>query len=489
MVKLDLSLRWLTPLGSLAAIAVAAIIPGCALKAAPQQTDVLRRALPTTTVVPPAWKAAANSGPVAVDWLTSFNDPMLEAIVSEAIANNPDLREAAEQVLIAQQNVIVVGAQLLPQVGAVLGARTTNDEGAGSNANATAAYAGVAWELDVWGKLRSQRAAAEAGYEATALDYAYARQSLAATVAKAWYLACETRQLLATAEQSVVIYSSLMDLVTIRRQAGKDTDLDLYDARAKLETAQAEVQRSRQTYDEARRAIEVLLGRYPAAEIEAAPSYPLLSPLPAASTPASLLTRRPDIVAAEREVIAAFRLEEAAKLALLPTISVSLGGGRLDDQVLSLLRLNPWLASAGIGVSIPIYEGGSLQAQIKIATAQQVQAVARYGRVVLTAFREVEGAVANEESLASRLPLGVAANRDRIEAVRIATEQYRGGKRDLLWVSNLQSQQISTEVELVKLQGEQRVNRIKLLLALGSSFDAEPSDAAIVHASGESAAP
>ena len=74
--------------------------------------------------------------------------------------------------------------------------------------------------------------------------------------------------------------------------------------------------------------------------------------------------------------------------------------------MLSLLHLNPWLASAGIGVSIPIYEGGALQAKVEIATAQQAQAVARYGAVVLTAFREVENSLANERLLALQLPLG-----------------------------------------------------------------------------------
>ena len=149
------------------------------------------QALPKGTRIPPAWKAEATAGAVADDWLKSLNDPLLDAIVAEAIANNLDLRQAAERVTIAQQSVIVVGAQLLPKVGAVLGGRTTNDEDHANDSNVTLAYAGVAWEIDVWGKLRAQRAAAVEGYAATALDYAYARQSLAATVCKTWYLAIE----------------------------------------------------------------------------------------------------------------------------------------------------------------------------------------------------------------------------------------------------------------------------------------------------------
>ena len=336
----------------------------------------------------------------------------------------------------------------------------------------------MAWEIDLWGKLRSQRAAAEASYEATALDYAFARQSLATTAAKSWFLAIETRQLLALAEQAVDIYRKLAELVAIRRAAGKDTDLDVYDIRAKLASAMSEVESARESYGEARRALEVLLGRYPAAEIEVAATYPLLSAPPPTGVPASLLQRRPDVVAAERGVLAAFRQEEAARLALLPDFSFSLVGGRLGDQLLSLLRLNPWMASAAIGVSIPIFEGGALRARVEIATAHQAEAVARYGSVVLAAFREVENALANEQLLAESLPFDESALGDRTETVRIATVQYQAGRRDLLWVSNLQAAQIATQTALIKLRGLQRINRVRLLLALGGSFDAVPAAAA-----------
>jgi NodT family efflux transporter outer membrane factor (OMF) lipoprotein len=456
-----------------AVVAVAAAtLAGCALKPPLTHNEVLSQALPAATHVPPAWKAAPADGAVAEDWLKSFNDPVLESLVAEAIANNLDLRIAAANVAIAQQAVIVVGAQLLPQVGAVVGGRTTKDEHHGGTSDSTIAYAGVAWEIDVWGRLRAQRAAAEAGYEATALDYAYARQSLAATTAKLWYLTIETRQLLTLAEQSVTIYSQLLTLVQARRAAGKDSDLDVVDVRAKLETAQSEVAQALARFGEARRGLEVLLGRYPATEIEVAAGYPALPALVGAGIPSALLERRPDIVAAERSVLAAFRNEEATELALLPEFSFSLVGGRLGDQVLTLLRLNPWLASAGIGVSIPIYEGGALQAKVEIATAQQVQAVARFGAVALTAFREVETSLANERLLALQLPLDQKALDDRMEAVRIATIQYKAGRRDLLWVAQLQTAALAAEADLIKLNSAQRTNRVRLHQALGGSFDA-----------------
>ncbi len=455
----------------------AAVVAGCALAPPPKHGDVVNQALPQGTRIPPAWSAAPGGGEVADDWLKAFGDPALEAIVAEAIANNLDLRQASDRAAIAQQGVIVVGAQLLPQVGIAAGGRATRDQDHSGTSTVTHAFAEVSWELDVWGKLRAQRAAAVAAYQATALDYAFARQSIAATAARAWCVTIEARQLLELTEQSVAIYRQLLDLVTIRRNAGKDTDLDVADTRAKLDTAMSDVDAARASYGEARRALEVLLGRYPSAEIEVAAAYPAMPATALPGMPASLLERRPDVVAAERSVLAAFRRQEAAKLALLPDLSVSFVGGHLDDPVLSVLHLNPWLASSAIGVSVPVYEGGALQAKAAIATAQQSEAVAHYGSVMLGAFREVEDALANEQLLADRLPLDRSAVDGRTEAVRIATIQYKAGRRDLLWVSNLQTNQITNQADLIKLQALQRVNRIRLYLALGASFDAAPATA------------
>jgi len=450
-----------------------AVLAGCALKTPPTHKDVVDQALPTATHIPPAWSADPGSGELTNAWLKTFNDATLEALVAEAISNNPDLRVAAANVIIARQTVIVVGAGLLPSVGVQLGANATDDLDH-TTFTSNSAFIGAAWEVDLWGRLRAQRAASEANAEAAALDYAYARQSLAATTAKLWYLAIETRQLLMLSEQAVKIYSDLLVLVQLRRAAGKDSDLDVADVGAKLEAARSEVEQARESYGEARRALEVLIGRYPSAELEAAAIYPALAPLGGAAVPSALLERRPDLLAAERQVLSAFRNEEAAQLALLPDFSISLAGGRLGDQILSLLHLNPWLVSAGIGVAIPVYEGGALRAKIEIATAQQSQAVARYGTVALAAFREVENSLANERLLTLQLPLEQKSLDDRTEAVRIATIQYTAGRRDLLWVAQLQAAQIASEATVIKLRGAQRTNRVRLYQALGGSFDGAP---------------
>lgn len=450
---------------------------GCALSTPPTRTDVVARALPKPTRIPPAWSATTRDDSVRNDWLRTFNDQRLDSLVAEAVAHNLDLRQAIARVEIARQTVAVVSAQLSPQVNGQVGAHATVDDSRRDDhaSGSSLLYALVSWEPDLWGRLRAQRAASEASYQATALDYAFARQSLAATTARCWYLAIETRQLVDLAELSVQTYSQLLALVRIRRAAGKVADLDVVEASANLNVAQTELSIARGRYSEARRALELLLGRYPSAEIDVSARFATLPPPVAPGLPTSLLARRPDIMAAERQVLAAFRTEEAARLALLPTISLALDGGRLADKLLSLLHLNPWLVHTAIGASIPIYEGGALRADIRIATAAQEQAVAHYGAVVLRAFGEVENALTNEGLLAQQSQSDQRALDDRITAVRIASIKYNVGTIDLLSVLILQASEFESQASVIKLRNARLANRIDLHLALGGGFNAAPA--------------
>jgi outer membrane protein TolC len=159
----------------------------------------------------------------------------------------------------------------------------------------------------------------------------------------------------------------------------------------------------------------------------------------------------------------------------LPSFSLAVDGGRLGDELLSVLELNPWLIHSMLGMEVPIYTGGALTARIKIATAQQQEALANYGAVVLTAFKEVEGSLTNQELLAQRLPYQENAVAERTESVRIAEIQYKAGAIDLLSVLQLQDAQLASQSELIKLHNAQLANRIRLHLALGGSFDAQPA--------------
>src|SRR5277367_1251627 len=455
---------------------------GCSLSLPIPHDEVLRQALPPSTTIPNVWNRASNSDSVSDDWLKSFNDSRLDAVVSEAIRNNPDLRQAAARVEVARQNVAVVGAALRPQVNAnIAGSVLVTDAASGSSSSpssdhtANVEYATISWEIDVWGRLRAQRAASQAQFETAALDYAFARQSLAATTAKSWCLAIATNQLLSLAQRDVEIYEQLDGLVRTRREYGKVADLDVAEVDASLNAAQSQLRTAQGQYTEALRDLEVLLGRFPAGDIEVDHTFPALPPPVRAGMPSALLERRPDILAAEHEVLAAFRNEGAARLALLPQFALTIEGGRLSDQLLSLLGLNPWLFYSALGMTVPIYEGGALRAELKIATAQQQQAIAYYGSIALAAFSEVQIALTNERLLRQRLQYETDALKDRSMTVQTANLRYIYGSVDLFEVLELQTQQIENEELVINLRAAQLTNRIDLHLALGGSFDTSPA--------------
>jgi len=191
----------------------------------------------------------------------------------------------------------------------------------------------------------------------------------------------------------------------------------------------------------------------------------------AAGIPSTLLSRRPDLVSGERQVLAAFRAEESARLALLPSFSLTLTGGLLSDALLSLLKLNPWMAAGGVGMFVPIYQGGALKAQVRVSTAQQEVQVAQYGAAILRAFAEVERALTNELLLREQLGFEQAALLDRNDAVRIAMIKYKYGSIDLLSVLQLQASQLTTQASVIQLENARLANRIALHLALGGDFE------------------
>ena len=449
---------------------VAALAGGCALAKPPEQAAVVDSALPAATTIPATWRAPADSDSVSGGWLATFQDPGLTAVVEEAVLANPDLQVAAARMDAVRQSVGVVSARLKPSLGATLGASVVKDQDQASSYDANQGLVTASWELDIWGKVRAQKASAVAASDAAALQYAWARQSLAALAARTWYLAIETRQLVALDRRAVSIYAELLNLVQLRRAAGKVSDLDVAEATANLQAAQGQLLAAQSNDAEARRALELLLGRYPSAELVAADSFVPLPPPVASGIPADLLARRPDVASQEQQVLAAFRTEEAARLALLPSLSLQLSAGRLSDALLSLVQLNPWMAAGAIGMSIPIYAGGGLRAQVRVANAQQAAEVAAYGSVVLRAFAEVERALTDEQILGERLTVARAELASRTDAVRIARIKYLSGGIDLLSVLQLQTEQLLAEATVIQLERARLAMRIDLHLALGGDF-------------------
>jgi outer membrane protein TolC len=183
--------------------------------------------------------------------------------------------------------------------------------------------------------------------------------------------------------------------------------------------------------------------------------------------PSEILERRPDLIAAEREVARAFYKEEEAKLLHLPRFSFSAGIG--------VNSLNDAIGGLAAGLFAPLYTGGAIEAQVDEATAVQKAAIAAYAQKALNAFKEVETTLANEEHLARRegyLKIVVKENKTAYEQTK---KQHNIGQGTLIDVLNVQGQWIGAQIAALDIAGKRLSNRVTLHLALGGSFEEQPS--------------
>jgi NodT family efflux transporter outer membrane factor (OMF) lipoprotein len=448
-------------------VLVCGTLASCASKPEPDRAAVLNDALPSV-VVPGAWGSAAEKGTVPDGWLRSFNDAGLEAIVGEAMKNNLDLRVAQSKLDVAAGAAGAAGAALKPTVSASGAGSTT---GGSSDARMTSRGVGLnmSWELDVWGRLRAQSGAAQLKYEGAELDYEFARQSIAAATAKAWFLATETRMQQKIAAQQVETLQEMLRVIEARRAAGKASEQDVRLTRADLASAQERQESTEAARKQTVRALEALVGRYPSAELETAAELPAMpGPVPA-GVPSEVLERRPDVAAAERKVFGAFKNVKAKKLAKLPSIALTGGVGASSD-LSGITGRSGGFFNIGANFFAPIFDGGARDAEVKIATAEQEGALAAYGQAALRAFVDVENTLESDVTLAKREELLAGALKDNEEALRLRKVEAEAGKADTLSVLQLQAKVDTARSGLISLRQARRAERVNLHMALGGGF-------------------
>lgn len=457
-----------------AGAALAALLAAnCAVKQPPLPAETLAGVLPATTAVPLAWRATTGgAGVVMTDWVGSFGDAQLQALVQEALENSLDLKAAAERLDVAAALVTQARSLLFPQLVVSAGAGLV---GRDWTKDRSGIVGDISWELDLWGRVRAQGAAADASRQATEADLLFARQSLAATVATLWYETVATERLRQTAADAATLYAELLRLVRTRQTVGNAGQQEVALALADLDRARQRERAFATSEQHIVRGLEVLVGRYPAGELALAPDLPPLPPPIPEGLPSELLERRPDLVAAERRVAAAFHAIQVAQAARLPRIALTAGGGRSTSELLRLAGVGAGFWRAGFDLLAPIFSGGALAAQVELATAEQKAAVALYGQAALRAFSEVESSLASEQLLREQQEYLEAVLTQDSEALRLGRMRFTAGAIDLLQVLQLQARQLATRFDLIGIRNDRLTNRVALHLALGGGFTPNPA--------------
>ncbi len=461
----------------MAALTVAAALAGCSL--APKY---VRPEAP----VPPSWPvgdAYLRQSEVSLPTITYrdvFRDARLQALIAQALANNRDLRVAAANIQAARAQYRVQRADLLPQVDASASyTRTRRGGQAGRVAftgDALSADVGVtAFEIDLFGRVRSLTRAALDRYFATEAAARATRLTLAGDVADAWLSYAANRSLLRIAQETAANAERSVRLTRLRLEGGIAPRTDLRQAEQVLATAQVSIAEQQTAAAQDINLLQALVGAPVAADllpdtIESVAES--VAPLPA-GLDSSILLRRPDVVEAEYTLRASNADIGAARAELFPRISLTGAIGFANSALSALFTNGAFNYSAGANAGYPIFRAGAGRARVDFSQAQRDAALATYERKIQVAFRETADALARQGTLAAQLAANTRFRDAALDTFRLTEQRYRGGVDPFLSSLDAQRQLYTAQRTLVVTRLIAAQNRVDLYRALGGDATLE----------------
>lgn len=466
------SISWNTrTLRRLSLVAVLAL-QACAASGPAPRSDV---------ALPAAWDGAAATEAAALtpEWWQRFASPQLERLVAEAQAGSPDLRIALERMRQADIALQQAGASRLPTVNGSVGSSASRSASPGVEAStreASSASLSMSYEVDLWGRVAAGVRAGEASFEASRYDWLAARLTLLSGVASNYFTWLNLGERLRIARENLATAERVLAIVEARHRNGVATALEVSQQRTTVLTLRTallplEVQQ-RQTAS----ALALLLGRVPQAYVPEAGDFSALQvPALTPGLPSELLTRRPDLAAAEWQLAAADANVQAARAALLPTLSLS-GSAGLSSSVLLGLADPTRSVSLGLSLSKAIFDGGRQRLAIRSSESQRVVLIETYGKTIRTALKEVDDALANvtRSERQESLQREVVAQARR--TLQLAELRYREGSGDLLSVLDAQRSLFSALDALATLSLARLSAALELYKALGGEWAGPPPE-------------
>jgi len=448
---------------------------------------------PPEFVVPDSWegtsvfvKANPSDDALRPDWWKLYDDPVLNSLVEQGLAANPDLHAAAERFVQARNSMMKARSQYFPQLGFEYGGSNNRQSDktlfrapGEPDSDTQHIFRGIAsWEPDFWSKYRNAAQSKIYRAEERAADYGLARLILQAEIASNYFMLRGLDAQIAIYQQSIGLYKYSLDVVVTQFEGKIASNLDVARAQSLLFATEATLALMQGDRKVAEQAIAILLNLAPASfKIEPVPNLLTTHFSLPKTIPSTLLERRPDIAAMERQMAQANRSIGIARAAFFPDVAFRLGGG-MEDSGFNLISAANSFWAYGSSFSIPLFQGGYRRAQLQQSWSIYRETENLYRSTVLKAFREVEN------NLAQTYWMTIAAERQdaAVEAARttqnLTMDLYKGGLASSLELIYAQLGTLTASIDSVQIKTNRLVASVSLIRALGGGWsrDQLPAD-------------
>ncbi|EGI75583.1 efflux transporter outer membrane subunit [Hylemonella gracilis] len=487
------------PLRLLTAVAAATLLAACSTLAPDYERPV--------SVVPDAWAAtpaaatattagdrsAATAAVPAVDtlgWQEFIADDKLRRVIALALRNNRDLRVSTLNVERLQALYQVQRADLMPSINAGVGQsaqRTPGDLNGTGQSTISRQYSGTvgisAYELDLFGRVRSLKDAALMQYLATEQAQRSAQISLVSQVSVAYMTLAADRERLSLAEQTLQSRRETLRLTQRMHELGVSSALELRQVQSTVDSARADVASYSSVVAQDLNALTVLVGAPVASDLlpTAISSAALtLTQDLSAGLPSDVLLRRPDVQQAEKSLEAANANIGAARAAFFPSISLTASTGYASTDLNNLFKSDQRSWSFVPQLNIPIFSGGRNRANLRVSELDRDIAVAQYEKAIQTAFKEVSDALAQRATLGEQTAAQEALAASTLDAFRLARARYEKGIDDYLSTLDAQRSSYTAQQALISARLAQQVNRVTVYKVLGGGASQESAAAPVM---------
>lgn len=432
-----------------------------------------------------AWKEAQPAEHLSRgEWWRIFNDAALNDLEVQALAANTQLQAAAARLRQARAIADVVNADRLPQVGAFAGVNRQKPTGALLNVpdgtdispyTTWRAELGASWEVDLFGRLSDATRAARSEADGSEASYRSLMLALQADVATVYFQLRATDTELALLRATVGWREQNVDLTQKRFNAGASSELDLARSKTELAVTRSDMHALERQRARLEHALAVLLGKPPASFTLAPQTAAANVPTVPAGLPSTLLERRPDVVAAQHNLMAANARIGVARAAFFPVLNLTASGGYASSELDDLFDWSSrtWVLGplAGTMLTLPIFSGGRNTANLDRSWAAYDEAVANYRGQILNAFADVEDSLSDLRTLNAQAGANTSALESARRASGITELRYKAGAVSYFEVIDAQRSQLSIERLNVQIDGARRSATVALIRALGGGWE------------------